>query len=309
MPLLKCYSMDEVCRGKGRFVSVSDFFRDWQCPTQPESVRIAYAPSVKAFPGLKDPKCYLFLNDLKKKLTKLDERIEDGRKILVCFPRLVRRRFKENIWKNIEFLPEGAEMSEVLAGCDGLIGEYGEELYYMKVLGKPVCRFVTDEQDMAWSQGRHENAAESFETFDTVEQVAGWINAISIPSKEEEGAPAEVRAAKSVNEQCLKLFSPGGRKKNKRQSRKIAYLPGMKNKKGLDVFLKKYDLEHTLFFIEKDKLDEHMAAWLKQWEPAIRYIVIIRSFVTGRKESLLIKYKITTKDKLKVRRDRERYGV
>lgn len=335
VPLLRCYHMDEVCCDKGVFVSVSDFFREWLptagCPAAWESesaresavsasesvVRIAYAPSVKKFPGLKDSKCYLFLSDLRKKLTELDERIGDGRKILVCFPRLVRRRFKENLWKHIEFLPDGAEATEVLAGCQGLIGEYGEELYLMKALGKPVCRFVTNEADVAWSQGLHEDGVLSVPTFSDMDEVVTWVNGIGVTEEDvldEEGIPEEKGIFDSFHpqtlcSQCKELFSPYGRKKNKKQRRNIAYLPGMKNKKGLEAFLQKYSLERTLFFIEKDKLDEHMAAWLRQWEPDIRYIVIIRSLVLSAREIREIKYKLTTKDKIKEKRDRERYGL
>ncbi len=52
-----------------------------------------------------------------------------------------------------------------------------------------------------------------------------------------------------------------------------------------------------------------MAAWLKRWEPHIRYVVIVRSFVITREESRLVKYRLTTKEKLKEKRDKERYGV
>ncbi len=332
IPLLRCYNMDEVCCEKGVFVSVSDFFREWlpaagcQAAWETESakesavsasdpvVRIAYAPSVKKFPGLKDSKCYLFLSDLRKKLTELDERIGDDRKILVCFPRLVRRRFKENLWKHIEFLPDGVEATEVLAECQGLIGEYGEELYLMKALGKPACRFVTNEADVAWSQGLHEDEALAVPTFSHMDELVEWVNGIEVFQEDvtdgQDGKGIHVSfKAETLRTQCTELFSSSGRKKNKKQRRQIAYLPGMKNKKGLEAFLQKYSLERTLFFIEKEKLDEHMAAWLKQWEPEIRYIVIIRSLVLSAREIREIKYKLTTKDKIKEKRDRERYGL
>ena len=332
IPLLRCYNMDEVCCEKGVFVSVSDFFREWlpaagcQAAWETESakesavsasdpvVRIAYAPSVKKFPGLKDSKCYLFLSDLRKKLTELDERIGDDRKILVCFPRLVRRRFKENLWKHIEFLPDGVEATEVLAECQGLIGEYGEELYLMKALGKPACRFVTNEADVAWSQGLHEDESLAVPTFSHMDELVEWVNGIEVFQEDvtdgQDGKGIHVSfKAETIHTQCSELFSASGRKKNKKQRRQIAYLPGMKNKKGLEAFLQKYSLERTLFFIEKEKLDEHMAAWLKQWEPEIRYIVIIRSLVLSAREIREIKYKLTTKDKIKEKRDRERYGL
>lgn len=319
IPLLRCYNMDEVCCEKGVFVSVAGFFREWM-PGETEAVkesavsasesvvRIAYAPSVKKFPGLKDAKCYLFLSDLRKKLTELDERIGDGRKILVCFPRLVRRRFKENLWKHIEFMPDGAETTEVLAECQGMIGEYGEELYLMKALGKPVCRFVTDEADVAWSRGLHEDGELEVPVFSHMDELVEWVNGIGRSEKDVTGR-ADAGQMPALYRRCMELFSQYGRKKNKKQRRNIAYLPGMKNKKGLEAFLQKYSLERTLFFIEKDKLDEHMAAWLKQWEPEIRYIVIIRSLVLNAREIMEIKYKLTTKDKIREKRDRERYGL
>lgn len=167
---------------------------------------------------------------------------------------------------------------------------------------------------MAWSQGLHEDGALSVPTFSHMDEVVEWVNGIEISvedgtgGQDNKGIDNAFRAEK-LQSQCAELFSPYGRKKNKKQRRNIAYLPGMKNKKGLEAFLQKYSLERTLFFIEKDKLDEHMAAWLKQWEPEIRYIVIIRSLVLSAREIREIKYKLTTKDKIKEKRDRERYGL
>ncbi len=218
------------------------------------------------------------------------------------------------MWKHIEFLPDGVEATEVLAECQGLIGEYGEELYLMKALGKPACRFVTNEADVAWSQGLHEDEALAVPTFSHMDELVEWVNGIEVFQEDvtdgQDGKGIHVSfKAETLRTQCTELFSSSGRKKNKKQRRQIAYLPGMKNKKGLEAFLQKYSLERTLFFIEKEKLDEHMAAWLKQWEPEIRYIVIIRSLVLSAREIREIKYKLTTKDKIKEKRDRERYGL
>ena len=87
------------------------------------------------------------------------------------------------------------------------------------------------------------------------------------------------------------------------------YVPDCKNRKEFDTFIHRHDRTSTLFLIEKRNMDNHMAAWLKRWEPHIRYVVIVRSFVITREESRLVKYRLTTKEKLKEKRDKERYGV
>lgn len=311
VPLLERYNMEEICRDKGVFVSVSEFFRSWGTSMPDvggEGKRIAYLPPAKVFPGLEDSKYHLFLSDLRKKLIELDELISDGTKILVYFPKGIFRRFRERQWKHIEFLPAEAEITEILAGCQGMIGGYGPELYLMKALGKPVCRFVTDEADVAWSQGIARKAGAEFEVFDSAGQAAEWVNAIK-PEEEtgEKNEPGQSDGLYSATYQ--EVFRRGRGRKNKKHKRKVVYIPECKNKKEFDTFVHRHDRTSTLFLIEKRFMDNHMAAWLKQWEPDIRYIVIMRSFVISRDETRLVKYRLTTKDKLKEKRDKERYGV
>ena len=311
IPLLERYSMDEICRDKGVFVSVSEFFGWWHA-SQPgrgrEESCIAYMPSLKVFPGLEDTRHYLYLNDLKQRLTELDGKLEDGRNILVIFPKAVGGRFRENKWKHIKILQkeEETDISDILASCQGLVGDYGPELYMMKALGKPVCRFVTDEPDVAWSQGISREAGAQFERFDRADQVAEWVNGIAVGEKTE---AAEGDGPGLYPASYREVFHQGKGKKNRRHRRTVVYVPDCKNRKEFDTFIHRHDRTSTLFLIEKRNMDNHMAAWLKRWEPHIRYVVIVRSFVITREESRLVKYRLTTKEKLKEKRDKERYGV
>lgn len=322
IPLLERYNMDEICRDKGVFVSVSEFFESWGAsrPGAGEGNQIVYMPPSRVFPGLEDVKYHLFLSDLRKKLIELDELVEDGNSIFVYFPKGIFRRFREREWKHIEFLPSEAEISEILAGCHGLIGGYGPELYLMKALGKPVCRFVTDEADVVWSHGTAKHAETDFAVFDSVVQTAEWVNGLGRGAKDggeeervhaaesdhphEEGLPEQIYSA-----DYKELFHRGRGKKNRKQKRTVVYLPECKTRKEFDTFVHRHDRTSTLFFIEKRFFNNHMAAWLKRWEPDIRYIVIMRSFVMTRDETRLVKYRLTTKDKLREKRDKERYGA
>lgn len=260
------------------------------------------------FPGLEDTRHYLYLNDLKQRLTELDGKLEDGRNILVIFPKAVGGRFRENKWKHIKILPkeEETDISDILASCQGLVGDYGPELYMMKALGKPVCRFVTDEPDVAWSQGISREAGAQFERFDRADQVAEWVNGIAVGEKTE---AAEGDGPGLYPASYREVFHQGKGKKNRRHRRTVVYVPDCKNRKEFDTFIHRHDRTSTLFLIEKRNMDNHMAAWLKRWEPHIRYVVIVRSFVITREESRLVKYRLTTKEKLKEKRDKERYGV
>lgn len=308
IPLLKKYNMDEICSDKGVFVSVSDCFEGRRSEISQDmdgdmqGCTIAYLPSVKEFPVLKDAKNYLFLSDLKKKLTELDALLEDGQKLLVCYPRIVRRRLKEDGWNHIEFLPEGKEPAEVLSWCQGLIGEYGDELYWMRALGKPVCRFVTNEPDVAWCQGCSELQGDEFEVFHDEQEVAAWIGGIGKDVRSEDKSKTPENTSAQTG---LKWLAK--RRKNKKTKRNVIYVPACKTKKEFDAFVGKYRLEDSLFFIEKQYVNDDMAAWLREWGEQLKFVIIIRSIVVSKNESRMIKYKLTTKDKLKEKRDRERY--
>lgn len=301
VPLLKQYHMDEICCDKGVFVPVAKYLPgaledEGTGDSEPDDgCTVAYVPSVKEFPLLKDAKNYLFLSDLKRKLTELDELLEDGQKLLVCYPRIVRRRLKEEGWKHIAFLSDAAEPAEVLSRCQGMIGEYGEELFWMRALGKPVCRFVTNAPDMAWSHGQPALSPDDFPVFDGAKEVADWIQGIVSSVK------PDVRSPHICLEQLAK------RRKNRKTRREVVYVPACKEKGQLDAFVGKYVLEDTLFFIEKQFLNDDMAAWLREWGEKLKFIVIIRSIVVSKNESRMIKYKLATKEKLKEKRDRERY--
>lgn len=304
VPLLASYHMGEICRDKGYYVPLSSYFssssHEWR---KPGETAVAYLPSIKAFPGLKDAKSYLFLSDLKRKLTELDEKIEDGHRVYVRFPRIIRRRFKENIWKHISFFPEEAEPVEVIAGCDGLIGEYGEELYMMKALGRPVCRFVTDEPDVRWSDGLTDGECrEEFQSYSVTDDVAQWINALVCGT--DKAVREQAYGTKPAMSDWMGSLKTG---KNHKVGRKTVYVPKIEKREELIDWLKHYPVQEYFFFIEKENMAEGMACWLKSYDPEIRYSVIIRSIVLSDWEKRLIKYRLTTKEKLREKRDRERY--
>ena len=294
--LLEKYNMGEICRDKSCFFMMRALLHSGEREDD-GTVRVAYMPSVKEFPGLKDSKNYLFLSSLKKKLTELDERLEEGRKILFCFPRIIRRRFKENIWKHIEFFPEDQEPLEVLAGCHALVGEYGEEMFVMKALGRPVCQFADDQTDMAWSRGLDGQGAEyGFPVFETPEKVAEWINGL-------ERKAVHIGSPRIGWRQTLEDFKRG---KNHRLGRTVVYMPAFESRKEFLQYMQGQDTKRSVFFIQKDAFSDALAAWIREYG-GIRYMVIIQSTVVSKNESRLIKYHITTKDKLREKRDRQRY--
>lgn len=292
VPLLEKYNMAEICRDKGVFVPISLFFRAGSAGDP--GIRIAYMPSVREFPGLKDVKSHLFLSELKKKLNELDERIEEGRKVYVCYPRIVRRRFKENNWKNIEFFPEEMEPYEFLAGCHALIGEYGEEMFVMQALGKPVCQFVDNRTDVDWSKGKS-GSEKGISSLENMDQLADWVNHVF---REHQNRPDRTP--------CRDFLRGIKKGKNHRVGRKVVYMPEFQTRKEFRRFMETQEIRKCVFFIEKEHFHDGMAAWLREYE-GIRYMVIIRSIVVSKNESRLIKYRITTKDKLREKRDRERY--
>lgn len=296
IPLLEKYNMAEICRDKGCFIMTKSLLP----PVHREddgTVRVAYMPSVREFPGLKDNKNYLFLSSLKKKLTELDERLEEGRKILFCFPRTVRRRFRENTWKHIEFFPEDREPLEVLAGCHALVGEYGEEMFVMKAMGRPVCQFADDKTDMAWRYGLGSQGAEyDFPAFETPEKVAEWINGLERKAVHAGGAKISWR-------QTLEDFKRG---KNHRLGRTVVYMPAITSRGEFLEYMQGQDTKRSVFFIPKAAFSDELATWIREYG-GIRYMVIIQSIVVSKNESRMIKYHITTKDKLREKRDRQRY--
>lgn len=291
-PLLARYHMDEICRGKGVLVPVTGFFAE----KKEKEIKVAYVPSVRSFPGVKDAKNYLFLSDLKKKLTELDAQVGEGRKVYVCFPRIIRRRFKENIWEHIEFFPEDMEPYEFLMGCQGVIGEYGSELCLMEAVSKPACCFADNMRDVSWSGGKPQ-VPDRITVCQTVHEAAGWIN--SVPQVEKERIP-DMRS-------CSDFLKTIKRRRRMKTRKKVVYVPECKHRSEFLEFMGHFDVEKNIFFIEKDLFDDNMAAWVREYRPEMTYVVIIRSIVVSKKESRMIKYKLTKKYRLKEKRDKERY--
>lgn len=291
-PLLARYHMDEICRGKGVLVPVTGFFEE----SGEEEIKVAYVPSVRSFPGVKDVKNRLFLSNLKKKLKELDGQIGDGRRVYVCFPRLVRRRLKKDTWEHICFFPEDAEPYEFLMGCQGVIGEYGSELCLMKAVSKPVCHFADNAQDVSWSEGKPE-VPDGVAVCRTVREAADWINAVPHVGKE------RIPEKRS----CGDFLKTIKRRRRMKTRKKVVYVPECKHREEFLEFMGHFDTEKNLFFIEKDHFDDNMAAWVREYRPEITYIVIIRSIVVSKKESRMMKYRLTKKYRLKEKRDKERY--
>ena len=63
----------------------------------------------------------------------------------------------------------------------------------------------------------------------------------------------------------------------------------------------------TLYVFEKEAVCDGLTDWIREYCPKLNFVVILRSLVVGKKESRKIKWKLTTKDKLREARDRERY--
>ena len=59
--------------------------------------------------------------------------------------------------------------------------------------------------------------------------------------------------------------------------------------------------------IEKEAVCDGLTDWIREYCPKLNFVVILRSLVVGKKESRKINWKLTTKDKLREARDRERY--
>lgn len=102
----------------------------------------------------------------------LDANLRDNEKILVHYPRTIRRRLVDEGWKHICFSASiqekrGADPYEVLAGCDAAVGEAGREITAMESFGKQfviMLRLTAREMDAGktepwkkeqWEQKRH----------------------------------------------------------------------------------------------------------------------------------------------------------
>lgn len=295
VPLLEKYNMDQICKGKGCFFPMRGLFADGSGQQHIHGVKVAYMPNVKEFPGLKDSRDYLFISELRKKLTELDEKLEDGQTILFCFPKQIRRRFKKNIWKHIEFFPKGVETWGVLSQCQGMIGGYGAELYLMKALGCPVCQFADDQEDMAWIYGKTKRPDRSeVEVFQTGEEVVEWLNHIT----EKEIPEMEFRWGT-----VLRGLKRG---KNRRIWKKVVYMPAFSSRSQFREYMEKQDIQRNVYFIPKDQFSDEMAVWISEYEN-MHYMVILQSIVVSEKEKRLIDRGITTREKLREKRDRQRY--
>ena len=91
----------------------------------------------------------------------LDANLRDNEKILVHYPRTIRRRLVDEGWKHICFSASiqeirGADPYEVLAGCDAAVGEAGREITAMESFGKPVCHYAAFDCERDWTQGKTE---------------------------------------------------------------------------------------------------------------------------------------------------------
>lgn len=83
-------------------------------------------------------------------------------------------------------------------------------------------------------------------------------------------------------------------------------MPAFTSRREFFQYMQEQDTKRSVFFIQKDAFSDELAAWIQEYG-GIRYMVIIQSIVVSKNESRLIKYHITTKDKLREKRDRQRY--
>ncbi len=297
LPLLKQFGMEKIAEDKGLFVPVSKFYFGTDVE-KPQEKRVAYMPSLRNYPGLKDSKQYLFLSALRKRLLELDEQLEDDVKLYVAYPRTMGRRLKDGEWKHIAWFPEDKEPYEFLATCQGVIGEFGEEIYGAKAMGKSVCQLVEYAGDKRWTEGVA-SVDESIEKVCDGKEMAQWICGCK-----DNGDVFE--PLQDVDSYVTRWMKQIRKKKNKVIGKQVVYVPRFSSYEEFETFMKNHDVRASLFFVEKDFLDVRLATWLRD-RKGVQYMVILRSLVIGKKESRMMKYHLTTKDKLREKRDRQRY--
>ena len=158
-------------------------------------------------------------------------------------------------------------------------------------------QFADDQTDMAWRYGLDSQRGEhGFPVFDSSEKVAEWIN----------GLDSEAVSIGDIGlgwRQTLEDFKKGN---NRRLGRTVVYMPAFTSRREFLQYMQGQDTRCSVFFIQKDAFSDALAAWIREYGD-IRYMVIIQSIVVSKNESRLIKYHITTKDKLREKRDRQRY--
>ena len=304
--------MRELCEKKGVFVSLKDL----PFPSvreEEETVFVtAYLPAPKAFPGLKDSKNFLFLSELKRQLLYLDANLRDNEKILVHYPRTIRRRLVDEGWKHICFSASiqekrGADPYEVLAGCDAAVGEAGREITAMESFGKPVCHYAAFDCERDWTQGKTEPwKKEQWEQKATLDEVLEWIHEQAEKAAKK---PNPVVDTTEWNEKLQSFVAGISRKKNGRIKREWLYAPSIQNFQEFQKWLPQIQGKEdtTLYVFEKEAVCDGLTDWIREYCPKLNFVVILRSLVVGKKESRKIKWKLTTKDKLREARDRERY--
>ena len=305
------YNMRQVCEKKGYFVPVSKLpFPVVHCGTKEEFVT-AYLPSPKNFPGLKDSKNFLFLSELKKQLLFLDANLRDNEVLLVQYPRTVRRYLVEEGWQHIRFAEseceEGVDSSQILAGCDAAVGEAESALFMMEAFGKPVCRYSLQDCERDWTLGKAEDWKENrWEKRDSLEGILAWIHTQSeqaVSRTENEPDPAEW-------DRYLEKFAKKiPRRKSGSVRRNWVYVPQIHNFQEFQNWLLRVSgtEKDCIFAVDREKMCDGFADWIREYCPDMSYVIILRSFVLSEKEEKKIGWKLTTKAKLREARDRERY--
>lgn len=304
---LDTYCMGEICEKKGLFVSLKKLGFPEKKKEKKEPFVVAYSPSPKVFPELKDSKNFLFLSELKRQLLYLDEHLQENEVVMVHYPRTIRRRLVDKGWKHIRFFPEQTETYQVLAGCDAMVGEAERELFVMKAWGKPVCRWNYNDCERQWTQGpMGEFLENSMEERDSLDGILQWIHEKAREKKER--SETEV-VWEDWLEQVSAFIDNVSSKKGGHCRRKMVYVPAIRNFSDFQKMLPEIREkgEQSIFVFEKDSMCEGVTSWMRKYCPQIQFLVVIRSLVIGKKESRMIKWKITTKDKLRIKRDKERY--
>lgn len=308
---LEAYNMRELCENKGCFVSLKTLPFPVVRKENKNVFVTAYLPTPKAFPGLKDSKNFLFLSELKRQLLYLDANLRDNERILVHYPRTIRRRLVDEGWKHICFstgsTTEETDPYEVLAGCDAAVGEAGREMTVLDAFGKPVCHYNAFDCERDWTQGKSESwKKEQWEQKGTLDGVLAWIHE-QAEKAEKKNTPAYDEAAWNAG---LQNFVSGiSRAKNKRVKRNWIYAPAIRNFQEFQNWISQFQgTEDTAVYVfEKEAVCEGLTDWIREYSPKMNFVVILRSLVVGKKESRKIKWKLTTKEKLRIARDRERY--